>query len=375
MAWGKVFELILGKSGSEQLLESIDASPLDISFKIFSSNIFAQTKAEFTIWNPSQYTEQMFMRPNVSDIKCNAGYLDDGSNAIFAGHIQDAHPEWVGADRKVTIIARPMRPTGFIAKQKVIVKNYTEQAQALDKKAADLRKKKKDTKDKALKKSYEDQADVLNKQANALQNDAENEMRKTADLKQLIWQETNNLIDNSYVNLGYGPNTLLRTVMLDVAKLAGIPLVGADKLDMVLLNGYFYTGSIRGVFNEIGKKLFTYGYRHHIHLMEWIIYHRTKRTVTEQVAFLDSNSGLLGVAPERLYSWDAQEPEVLPPKKTWEVRSILNPAFAPNALVEIDSTGLVGMTTIKGLYLIESVEFFGDNMGGEFGATLIVSEQ
>jgi hypothetical protein len=375
MAWGKDFELRIGESGSEQLLNAIDASRLDISFKIFRSNIFGQTKAEFTIWNPSSSTEAMFMRPDISDIQCFAGYLDDGKGLIFAGHLQDAHPEWSGPDRKITLIARPMRPTGFVAKQKVIIDNYKIKAKDLNDKASDLEKKATDSKNKADKSAYKAQANGLREQADELVTQANKQMESSADLNHLIWQETTNLVENSYINLGYGPNTPIKTVMTDIATLAGIKLIGADTLDMKLLNGYHYTGSVRGAFNELGKKLFTYGYRHHIDLKEWIVYSRTKRTVTSQIAFLDSSSGLLGVAPERLYSWDQQQPEVLPPKKTWEVRSILNPAYAPNAVVQIDSTNNIGMAPIKGLYLVESVEFYGDNMDGEYGATLIVSEQ
>jgi len=57
MAWGKRVRLVVGNGSSEDTdLSAIDLSDLDIQFRVLRSNVFGNSRAEFTIWNVSPET-------------------------------------------------------------------------------------------------------------------------------------------------------------------------------------------------------------------------------------------------------------------------------------------------------------------------------
>lgn len=317
MAWGKVFRVIAGyASGEGPAGDALDFTGLDILFKIYRSVVFSECKAEITIINPTVETRNKFLDGAFSDLNIYAGYEDETVGLIYSGHILDAHPEGDGGDSRLVLVSKPLRGTGFSTQE-----NHGE------------------------------------------------------SISYTIAKETRRVKANTYLNLSYDPNSQLSDVIKAIGTALEIPVIGADAVNSPLPNGFNYTGSLKTAIKQIGGLLWCAGFGHFMDLKEWVIFNRFENTVTTTIAQLTKASGLLSVAPAKLYEYDPKKPEVLPPDKTWEVRSILNPAFAPNALVDIDTTGMNTGANIRGVLLINSIEFIGDTMGGPFDATLVCSSK
>jgi len=110
-------------------------------------------------------------------------------------------------------------------------------------------------------------------------------------------------------------------------------------------------------------------------LREWVIYDWLNRRQFVEVAAFDPDSGLLSVSPSKRYEYDPDRPQILAPKRTWDIVTILHPAVSPNSVVYVDTKDNVGMSKMKEYVLVESVEFIGDNVGGQYTSNIVVSSQ
>lgn len=389
MAWIKRFQLIIG-NGSEETAsgDAIDCTGLAIQFRIMRSNIYGKSRAEFTIWNVSPDNAKQFMRADFSDVTCRAGYSDSDFGLIFAGHVLDAHPEWDGPNMKMVILASPIRANGYTSDDNKDVFIVTAEIEALTARINDLSTKidqlesfKAST--TALETQRTAQIAGLKAQRDSLESQlklAQANSKKTISSAQIIdyqlGRDFRRIRANSYLSLSFAPGAKMRDVIDAVATTMGIPVSGLDAVTWDLPNGYVQNASLKSILRDINAQLWSHYIEMYIDLKGWIIYDWLTQTVVEEsIAAFDQTSGLLGVAPAKLYEYDKERPEVLPPEQTWEVRTVLHPALAPNAIVNVNSTGMEGSAQINGFYLVESVEFIGDTMEGQFEANSVISQR
>ena len=356
MAWGKKVTVTVGYASDEDgTNQGIDVSSLDLSFKIYRSNKFSDQKAEITIYNISLSTEEQFIKADLSDLNVWLGYQDEKDVLVFVGHVVDVHGEWTGADRKLTILAKTIRATGLSEKELKAVSGVSV--------LTGYKTVKK--KDKLTGKPYEERVPIYKTK----------ELPTGVQMENALNAETSRIYSNTYMQLTLAPGSKIQDLLNAIATATGFPLTivsPTGSLFWELPNGYVNSASLKTILREVSALLWAYNYTMYFNLAEWIVYNPYDTVGTISCAVLNQKSGLLGVEHSKIYEYDPKHTEVLPPTKTWQVRSIINPSLAPNALVDIDTTGL-SCVDLSGTFLIESVEFTGDNMDGDYTATTMVS--
>lgn len=164
------------------------------------------------------------------------------------------------------------------------------------------------------------------------------------------------------ISVGYPPGTNCKSVMNDLAKLAGF-----DSTDMVTenrsyKNGFSFTGLTKDVLTKVSKFLGA----------EWSIQNNTLKCIShnssdnKSVQVLSVDTGLLG-SPVKIGNID--------PNKTseeidgWKVQHLLIPQLEPGNKVVIKSESLNAE-----VFSIASINHAGDTHGDEWATTLEVQE-
>lgn len=181
-------------------------------------------------------------------------------------------------------------------------------------------------------------------------------------------------IRDTAVSLGYGPGATARTIITDIAKQMGLPLVMAkDVPDRAWQNGFSFYGPARQALHKVVQGTG----------LEWSIQNQTlqvvpkRGTTLRQAVVLAADSGLIGY-PERTRE-GAREKARIKDERTgnranlvsaeqqrdgWRVRSLLLPQVNPGDLVKLESK------SANGFYRAESVKHTGDSEGGDWQSEL-----
>jgi len=181
-------------------------------------------------------------------------------------------------------------------------------------------------------------------------------------------------IRDTAVSLGYGPGATARTIITDIAKQMGLPLVMArDVPDRAWQNGFSFYGPARQALHKVVQGTG----------LEWSIQNQTlqvvpkRGTTLRQAVVLAADSGLIGY-PERTRE-GAREKARVKDERTgnranlvsaeqqrdgWRVRSLLLPQVNPGDLVKLESR------SAEGFYRAENVKHTGDSEGGDWQTEL-----
>ena len=306
-------------------------SSLHTEFKVKRSRTFSENTAEFKVYNANAEHRARMTAPGMR-VRFSAGYRDSGGPlGIFWGTVtagacsEKKGTDWVTTLPCISSLSEALGTEGVV----VAAKNA-----------------------------------------------------KTLQAKQEIQTRQINRIP---VSFGYAPGHPIRQVLWDIQAITGLAVYGAEALpDAVLVNGFNYPGGIRGAIDQFKKMcLIPAGWTLYIDNTSLVVYpvdEKAQHTVTTAhltTEGFEKNGVVAPVSTGYISHTDKTKANV-PPKmvkgedgklhrvdvpRTYEVKCLLNPKLAPNTLATIEVPGLD--TTL----LIDSVEFEGNNYGGNYMAT------
>jgi hypothetical protein len=166
-------------------------------------------------------------------------------------------------------------------------------------------------------------------------------------------------LENTYVTLSYAPGIRLNIVLSEIASALGLAVFGTENAQINLQNGFVFAGSARGALNYCKAILEAEEKSLYIDNVEIVIYNAGQRTSRFSAVYLDYDSGLLSVEEDSEYN--NQSPQA--PKRII-AETLMIPKLKPNGLVTIRSNN------VNGSFILDKVEFTGDNFGGDFGCRL-----
>jgi hypothetical protein len=306
-------------------------SSLHTEFKVKRSRTFSENTAEFKVYNANAEHRARMTAPGMR-VRFSAGYKDSGGPlAIFWGTVtagarsEKKGTDWVTTLPCISSLSEALGTEGVV----VAAKNA---------------------------KTPQDKQDIQTRQINRIP-----------------------------VSFGYAPGHPIRQVLWDIQAITGLAVYGAEALPTeTLKNGFNYSGGVRGAIDLFKKTcLIPAGWTLYIDNQSLIVYpvdEKAKYTVTTAhltVEGYEKNGVIAPVSTGYITHTDKTKANI-PPKmvkgkdgklhrvdipRTYEVKCLLNPKLAPNTLATIEVPGLD--TTL----LIDSVEFEGNNYGGNFQAS------
>lgn len=334
-AWERQVELVVydpATVGSPALLLSAGemlgtvVSDLHVDFKVKRSREFAENTAEFEIINAAPATRAKLTQPGMR-VRFSAGYRDTGGPVgIFWGSVgAGAHSKKDGTEW-VTVLP--------------CISSLTEST------------------------GSEDIATWAKSEAGKKASQADKQAKAASAINRIP------------VSLSYAPGFPIRKVLQDFQGISGLAVLGAEGLPFdTLVNGFAFAGGIRGAMDKFKKQCLTpIGWTFHIDNGSIFVYpvdESQQYTVVSAYLTLD-NGGLTvtdktktNIPPKLVRASKAKNAPLIkvPTPRTYEVKCLLNPKLGPNTLVTVDTPAL--NTTL----LVDSVEFNGNNYGGDFGCT------
>lgn len=162
-------------------------------------------------------------------------------------------------------------------------------------------------------------------------------------------------LTNNNISFSYAEDTLLSRPLQDIANRLGIAVFGLDNANINLANGFTFAGSTRGALKECQQRLKSHDVALYIDNNTLVIYNIDNRSSRFSPVFLDYDSGLL-----RLDDITEQDKQSAKNPKRISFESLIIPKLQPNGLIIIQNTN-----KLEGTYLIEKLNFAGDNFGGE----------
>jgi hypothetical protein len=160
---------------------------------------------------------------------------------------------------------------------------------------------------------------------------------------------------NNDVSLSYAPDTLLSQPLTDIATILGLSKWGFENANINLENGFVFVGSARGALKYCADILKAHDVALYIDNNTLVVYNTGSRTSRFSPVYLDYNSGLI-----RVDDVTEQDNQTSKNPKRIGFETIIMPKLQPNGLIVIQKTG-----RLEGTYLIEKVNFVGNNYGGE----------
>jgi hypothetical protein len=181
-------------------------------------------------------------------------------------------------------------------------------------------------------------------------------------------------IRDTAVSIGLGPGAQASTIIRDIARQMGLPLVMADELpDRRWQQGFSFYGAARTALHKVAQGAG----------LEWSIQNQQlqvvqrRGTTRRQAVVLAADTGLLGY-PERTRE-AAREKARVKDKRTgddvnlvsaqqqrdgWRVTSLLLPTINPGDLVKLESR------SVESFQRVEAVRHTGDSEGGDWQSEL-----
>lgn len=339
-AWEREIELVVydpaTTDGSSATLAAGEVlgyvvSSLHTDFKVNRSRTFSENTAEFKIYNANAEHRARMTAPGMR-VRFSAGYRDSGGPlGIFWGTVtagacsEKKGTDWVTTLPCISSLSEALGTEGVVV---------------------------------AAKKA------------------------KTLQAKQEIQTRQINRIP---VSFGYAPGHPIRQVLWDIQAITGLAVYGAEALPTeTLKNGFNYSGGVRGAIDQFKKTcLIPIGWTLYIDNQQLIVYPvDEKAQYTVVTAHLTTEgfekNGVVAPVSTGYISHTDKTKSNVPPKmvkgkdgklyreeqpRTYEVKCLLNPKLAPSTLANIEVPGL------ETVLVIDSVEFEGNNYGGNYTAT------
>ena len=339
-AWEREIELVVydptTTDGSSATLATGEVlgyvvSSLHTDFKVNRSRTFSENTAEFKIYNANAEHRARMTAPGMR-VRFSAGYRDSGGPlGIFWGTVtagacsEKKGTDWVTTLPCISSLSEALGTEGVV----VAAKNA-----------------------------------------------------KTLQAKQEIQTRQINRIP---VSFGYAPGHPIRQVLWDIQAITGLAVYGAEALPTeTLKNGFNYSGGVRGAIDQFKKTcLIPIGWTLYIDNQQLIVYPvDEKAQYTVVTAHLTTEgfekNGVVAPVSTGYISHTDKTKSNVPPKmvkgkdgklyreeqpRTYEVKCLLNPKLAPSTLANIEVPGL------ETVLVIDSVEFEGNNYGGNYTAT------
>lgn len=306
-------------------------SSLHTEFKVKRSRTFSENTAEFKVYNANAEHRARMTAPGMR-VRFSAGYRDSGGPlGIFWGTVtagacsEKKGTDWVTTLPCISSLSEALGTEGVV----VAAKNA-----------------------------------------------------KTLQAKQEIQTRQINRIP---VSFGYAPGHPIRQVLWDIQAITGLAVYGAEALPTeTLKNGFNYSGGVRGAIDQFKKTcLIPIGWTLYIDNQQLIVYPvDEKAQYTVVTAHLTTEgfekNGVVAPVSTGYISHTDKTKSNVPPKmvkgkdgklyreeqpRTYEVKCLLNPKLAPSTLANIEVPGL------ETVLVIDSVEFEGNNYGGNYMAT------
>lgn len=329
MAWGRVATLKVGVGDPGIEGNAVDLSDFHFSFDVRRSRVYQDNHAEFTIYNAPLEVRKQFLVAGAT-VVFGAGYADEGAvklegsasaPTIFWGYVCLATTKKEGAD--------------WVSK--------------LSCKIAVGMKEPNTTKVTKNKKTQISTTKVVSGAIAA--------------------------VDRVFLELNYAPKTSYKTILSDICDQLALVLIQGNLADNIKApNGFKDQGSVTGILARIRSVLEDNGISMFEEANDGIILFKLGEKPTAkqtlEAVWLSFDSGLLGLeemeseiitpsAAERS-AWNLPPTDKQLTLKKIRFSSLLNPEIKPNVGVLIDTP------TLRETYILDAVEYRGDNFGGEF---------
>ena len=165
------------------------------------------------------------------------------------------------------------------------------------------------------------------------------------------------------VSLSYASKSPISSVINDLIGIMGVPISGLQNASSVILNnGFVFSGYIKDAIREVEAILKANDIGVYFDNSEMVIYRLGIQDSSFGIVRVTENSGLVGEVE------DITDDSYEDGKKRLAFTSLLNWKIKPNALVNLSTQ------KTSGTFIVERVNFVGDNMGGDFFAKCEVVE-
>lgn len=169
---------------------------------------------------------------------------------------------------------------------------------------------------------------------------------------------TTNILKQT-ISLSFIAGTFVSTVISTLVGVMSVPIIGLENVSNIKLNnGFIYVGTISGALKKLQKILRASDAGLYFDNSEFVIYLLGVQDSKFGIVNISPVSGLIGSIEE--YVDEGEEDD----KKRIAFTSLMNAKIKPNSVIVLNTA------TTKGAFIVENVEFLGDNFGGEFVANV-----
>jgi len=175
------------------------------------------------------------------------------------------------------------------------------------------------------------------------------------------------------INNAYKEGIPISMVINDIIGILGITVNGLQNCsDIYMNNAKVFSGLIKDVMKNISNILKVNGVGIYFDSNEMVIYKLGEQTSTFGIVNLTPQNGLIGEVEEitdnsKEDTTNSSNNDKV--KKRYAAVSLMNAKIKPNTLIKLKSSN------VNGLFIVEKVNFIGDNFGGsDFGCRIEVIE-
>lgn len=331
MALGKLASLKLSNA-----TETIVMDNLSVGFRVYRSNKRTMNTAEFNVRNLSDATIKDFLNAGTT-VAFKAGWADQNRGAlstVFIGNVlRQAEVKREGVDRMLTIFSGSMANIAGINEKKL--------------------------KDAAEKASQGIENPTLRKAA-----------RESARAQQARILNAGGFAVRLTCSLTYARDYAISSILEDLfVGILGLSLNGLSEIANLKLSAPFvHQGSVHLAVKRLTYILQGFGYTLFIDNVDCRVHHMTNPIGLLTVGLVSWTTGLVSLGELVDYTEDLSANEDQAPSRMLKLTCLLNPSYQPNGILHVKTP------EVNGDFLIESVEFYGDNQEGEFLCDCTVSE-
>jgi len=183
------------------------------------------------------------------------------------------------------------------------------------------------------------------------------------DIEVSMMQTAKASLESLAVSLSYTKGVPISKPIEEIASVMGLAVNGqANLANLTLINGWAFAGTPRQGLADLRNRLRPHSLDLFVDNSEVIIYRVGTPKSTFETVLLTPDSGLLKVDVTNRQDKIGDKAEEY--KKRIRFASLLNPKLQPNGLITISGVN----SSVNGTYLVEKVNFKGNNFGGPFDA-------
>jgi len=165
---------------------------------------------------------------------------------------------------------------------------------------------------------------------------------------------TDGALLSQYISLSFSAETNLQDIVKNLSNLYGMVVYGLENADIVLQNGWVYTGLLGGAFRYVEDILKSNNKGIYRDLNEIVIFNKGENSKFN-VAVLSLTGGLKNIQ-------DITDKESAS-KTRLKFESLIMPQVQVNGLVNIKHPN------VEGFFTVEKLTYSGNNYGGDFNMT------